>query len=94
MPPDNRNRLPFAERRQLILDSLDVLDDVEPGVAGRFGATPSSWHQAKYSSMDRSNSRRSAPTSVHSKVAIGYAPQFTTRPCRTFADSSNSTTAT
>ena len=26
MPADNRDRFPFAERRQLILDSLDVLD--------------------------------------------------------------------
>ena len=52
---------------------------------GLLGSTPSSSHHPKYSSTDRSNSRRTSRASVASNVAIGYGPLFAIRPCRTSA---------
>ena len=60
---------------------------------GFLGSTLSSSHQARYSSVERSNSRRIPFISVASNVAIGYEPLFTTRPWNVPTESSNSTAA-
>ena len=73
---------------------LGAQKDVELAGEGLLGSTPSSSHHTRYSSTDRSNSRRSLHVSVASNVASGYGPLFTIHPCRTSAESSNSTDAT